>query len=99
MLSQGDPLIAIKNSDDTDHFKILKAYIIELREKLDKVHGQKKEYSRKYKSVSSKFTRMVDESGRFEEENKILRGKVEGFEKLTEKLQSELERSLIMHET
>lgn len=83
MLSQGDPLIAIKNSDDASHFKILKAYIIELREKLEKVHGQRKEYSRKYKSISSKFTRVVEESNRNEEENKILRGKVEGFEKLT----------------
>ena len=34
LLSQGDPLITIKNSDDASHFKILKAYIIELREKL-----------------------------------------------------------------
>lgn len=76
LLAQGDPLIGIKNSDETSHFKILKNYIVELREKLQKVHIQRKQYTKKYKSVSQKFTKLVEDSANYEEETKILRGKV-----------------------
>ena len=79
LLSQGDPLVGIKNSDETSHFKVLKAYIVELREKLDRVNDERREYTKKYKSLSGRFTKLVEESSHFEEENKVLRGKVEGF--------------------
>jgi hypothetical protein len=35
-LGQNDPLPAIKNSSDSSHFQLMKAYIVDLKEKLAK---------------------------------------------------------------
>lgn len=45
-----------------------------------------------------KFVKNAQELAHFEEQNKLMRGKLEGYERLTEKLQFELERSLASNE-
>ncbi len=57
MISQHDPLQSIKNGDDNSHFRILKSFILDLQDKIYKIHSDKKEVSRKYKSIKSKFVK------------------------------------------
>lgn len=87
IIAQNDPLNAIKNGDDISHFKILKSFVIDLQDKLYKLNSEKKAISKKYKSLKSKFVKNADDLLFHEEQNRLLKGKVEGFERLTEKLQ------------
>ena len=90
MISQNDPLQSIKNGEDNSHFKLLKSFILDLQDKIYKINSGKKELSRKYKSIKGKFVKNAEQLTVYEEQNKLLKGKVEGYERLTEKLQYEL---------
>jgi hypothetical protein len=98
LVSQNDPLNSIKNKEDHSHFRILKAFIVDLQDKIYKITVQKKELTKKYKSVKNKFVKNAQELIVYEEQNKVMKGKLEGYERLTEKLQFELEKSLSNHE-
>lgn len=37
LLSQNDPLLYIKNQEDSSHFRILKAFIVDLQDKIYKI--------------------------------------------------------------
>lgn len=98
MISQNDPLQSIKNGEDNSHFKLLKSFILDLQDKIYKINSEKKEVSRKYKSIKGKFVKNAEQLTIYEDQNKLLKGKVEGYERLTEKLQYELEKSLHINE-
>ena len=87
LTAQNDPLNIIKNGDDASHFKILKSFVIDLQDKIYKIGSEKKTLSKKYKSMKSKFVKNAEDLLLHEEQNKLLKGKVEGFERLTDKLQ------------
>jgi hypothetical protein len=53
---QHDPLVAIKNGSDSSHFQLMRSYILDLKEKLGKAVGGRKEYERKYRSLKEKLT-------------------------------------------
>lgn len=93
-----DPLIAIKNSADSSHFQLMKNYIFDLKEKLSKAVQGKREYEKKYRSIKEKLTEKAEKSITFEEQNKLLKGKLESFERLTERLQYELQKCMEDHE-
>lgn len=80
-------MIAIKNSSDSSHFQLMKSYILDLKEKLSKALIGKKEVDKKYRSLKEKLTEKAEKSIMFEEQNKLLKGKLEGFERLTDRLQ------------
>ena len=54
-IGQNDPLPAIKNSSDSSHFQLMKAYVVELKDKLTKALVDKKEYEKKYRSLKEKI--------------------------------------------
>ena len=54
----------------------------------------KKEYEKKYRSLKEKLTDKAEKSINFEEQNKLLKGKIEGYERLSERLQFELQKSI-----
>lgn len=98
MMSKNDPAMTIKNSDDNTHFMTMKSFITDLQMKLQTVIQQKQAFEKKYKTIKLKFCKKAEENIILEESNKLLKGKLEGFEKLTEKLNYELERSMQAHE-
>ena len=75
----------------------MKAYIIDLKEKLSRAVVGRKEYEKKYRSLKEKLTDKAEKSMSYEEQNKLLKGKVEGYERLTERLQYELQKSIEVH--
>ena len=83
MISQHDPLHSIKNGDDNSHFRILKSFILDLQDKIYKLNSDKKYISKKYKSIKGKFLNNAEQLSIYEEQNKVLKGKVEGYERLT----------------
>ena len=76
VVAENDPLNAIKNGDDVSHFKILKSFVIDLQDKLYKLNSQKKMISKKYKSMKSKFVKNAEDLLFYEEQNRLLKGKV-----------------------
>lgn len=48
--------------------------------------------------MKEKLTDKAEKSINFEEQNKLLKGKIEGYERLTERLQYELQKSIEVHE-
>jgi t-SNARE complex subunit (syntaxin) len=48
--------------------------------------------------LKEKLTDKAEKSISFEEQNKLLKGKIEGYERLTERLQYELQKSIEVHE-
>jgi hypothetical protein len=98
MIAQNDPLHAIKNGDDNSHFRLLKSFIFDLQDKIYRINNEKKDASKKYRSIKNKFVKNAEQLGVLEDQNKLLKGKVEGYERLTEKLQYELEKSLSTNE-
>jgi t-SNARE complex subunit (syntaxin) len=76
----------------------MKSYILDLKEKLSKALIGKKEVDKKYRSLKEKLTEKAEKSIMFEEQNKLLKGKLEGFERLTDRLQFELQKSIEDHE-
>lgn len=56
-MAQHDPVESIKNGDDSSHFRLLKSFILDLQDKIYRLSSDKKELSRKYKSVKSKFVK------------------------------------------
>lgn len=95
---QNDPLATIKNGSDSSHFQLMKTYIIDLKEKLAKAVVSRREYEKKYRSLKEKLTDKAEKSISFEEQNKLLKGKIEGYERLTDRLQYELQKSIEVHE-
>lgn len=81
--AQNDPLASIKNGSDSSHFQLMKTYIIDLKEKLAKAIVGRKEFEKKYRSLKEKLTDKAEKSISFEEQNKLLKGKIEGYERLT----------------
>lgn len=65
-MSQNDPLNSIKNQDDNSHFRILKAFIVDLQDKVYKANSQKKEVTKKYKSIKVKFVKNAEELRHYE---------------------------------
>ena len=61
LLAQNDPLMSLKNGEDTSHFRIMKSFIVDLQEKIYKVGSEKKEISKKYKSMKSKFVKNAEQ--------------------------------------
>lgn len=55
LVAQNDPLNSIKNHEDSSHFRILKSFIVDLQDKVYKASTQKKEVTKKYKSIKVKF--------------------------------------------
>ena len=98
MLIQNDPLASLKNGEDTSHFRILKSFIVDLQEKIYKQSIEKKEATKKYKSIKSRFVKTAEQLKFYEEQNKMMKGKLEGYERLSEKLHFELEKSLASNE-
>lgn len=76
VVAENDPLNVIKNGDDVSHFKILKSFVIDLQDKLYKLNSQKKMISKKYKSMKSKFVKNAEDLLFYEEQNRLLKGKV-----------------------
>lgn len=76
VVAENDPLNAIKNGDDVSHFKILKSFVIDLQDKLYKLNSQKKMISKKYKSMKGKFVKNAEDLLFYEEQNRLLKGKV-----------------------
>lgn len=66
LLSQNDPLLYIKNQEDSSHFRILKAFIVDLQDKIYKISSERKEISRKYKSIKTKFVKNAQELAHYE---------------------------------
>lgn len=58
----------------------------------------KKEIDKKYRSLKEKLTEKAEKSIAFEEQNKLLKGKLEGYERLSERLQFELQKNIEDHE-
>ena len=81
--AQNDPLVTIKNGSDSSHFQLMKTYIIDLKDKLAKAIVGRKEFEKKYRSLKEKLTEKAEKSISFEEQNKLLKGKIEGYERLT----------------
>ncbi len=96
LLAQADPLATIKNSEDSSHFKILSAYVSEMRDKLAKAYAQNKELSLKYKALASRRHRHESENTEYNVD--FLIGKVKSYERLTEKLQHQLEKAIKMND-
>lgn len=90
--------MVIKNSDENSHFTTMKSFITDLQVKLQSVIEQKQSIEKKYKNIKMKFNKKAEENIILEGNNKLLKGKLEGFERLTEKLNYELERSMQAHE-
>lgn len=61
----------------------MKAYVVELKDKLTKALIDKKEYEKKYRSLKEKIGEKAEKALGLEEQNKLLRGKLEGFERLS----------------
>lgn len=97
-MAKTDPLDAIKNGDDNTHFLTMKSFITDLQVKLQTVIDQKVHVEKKYKNLKMKFCKKAEENIILEENHKLLKGKLEGYERLTEKLNYELERSIQAHE-
>jgi chromosome segregation ATPase len=97
-LGQNDPLPAIKNSSDSSHFQLMKGYLVELKEKLGRALQERKDYEKKYRSLKEKVGEKAEKAMALEEQNKLLRGKLEGFERLAERLQFELQRNIEQHD-
>lgn len=38
MIDQNDPLSAIKNGDDSSHFRIMKSFLVDLQDKIYKIN-------------------------------------------------------------
>ena len=57
LVAQNDPLNTIKNHEDSSHFRILKSFIVDLQDKIYKINNEKKEITRKYKSMKGKFVK------------------------------------------
>lgn len=75
----------------------MKTYILDLKEKLSKALQGKRDYEKKYRSLKDKLTEKAEKSITFEEQNKLLKGKLESFERLTERLQYELQKCMEDH--
>ena len=80
---QNDPLTPIKNSSDSSHFQIMKGYVVELKQKLSKAVLEKREYEKKYRLSKDKLLERADKTADLEEQNQLLKGKLEGYERLT----------------
>lgn len=76
MINQHDPLNAVKNGDDTSHFRILKSFIVELQDKIYRINSSKIQTTKKYKSLKSKFMKNAKELSILEEQNKLYKGKI-----------------------
>ena len=96
--NQSDPLHSIKNGSDSSHFQLMKSYIVDLKEKLSKAVASKKQYEKKYRSLKEKLTDKAEKSINYEDQNKLLKGKIEGFQRLTQRLQFQLQKSIQAHE-
>jgi len=57
----------------------MKSYIMELKEKLSINMKEKKEIEKKYYSIKEKIGEWTEKILSFEEQDKLLRGKLEGF--------------------
>jgi chromosome segregation ATPase len=76
----------------------MKGYLVELKEKLGRALQERKDYEKKYRSLKEKVGEKAEKAMALEEQNKLLRGKLESFERLAERLQFELQRNIEQHD-
>jgi predicted PolB exonuclease-like 3'-5' exonuclease len=75
-IAHSDPLPAIKNSADSSHFQLMKTYLTHLSLKLNATAADNKHLEKRYRSLKEKFAERAEKAIVWEEQNKLLRGKV-----------------------
>ena len=76
----------------------MKAYVMEMDEKIEKLKIENEYYQKKYRSYKEKYAEMLNENKKLSNHHyeivQAFKGKITSYERLVEKLARELEKSL-----